>query len=76
MHNSSALQRAGVGLHYPGFSATQGGEALLQAWQQEPGYWQDYRARATAFLSRLAPHHPANVTAFMQRLHAPVETAP
>lgn len=76
VHNSDYLKRAGVGLHYPGFSAVEGGNALLQAWQQDPGYWQDYRGRATAFLDRLAPHHPANVAAFMQRLQSPTGAAP
>ena len=70
VHNSDPLKRAGVGLHYPGFSAVQGGQALLQAWQQEPGYWHDYQRAAAAWLKRLAPEEPANVAAFTRRLQA------
>lgn len=70
VHNSGALQRAGVGLHYPGFSAAEGGRVLLEAWRQEPGYWQDYHRSALGWLATMAPEHPANVTAFMQRLQS------
>ena len=68
VHNNDTLKRAGVGLHYPGFSATAGGNALVQAWRQEPGYWQDYQKTAAAWLRRLAPDDPSNVAAFMRRV--------
>lgn len=71
VHNSDFLQHAGVGLYYPGFNATDGGNALLRARTQEPGYWQDYQRTASAWLRRLAPDDPANVAAFAQRLRAP-----
>ncbi len=70
VHNSDALHRAGVGLFYPGFSATEGGRVLVDAWRQGPGYWQDYHRRALDWLATLAPDHPANVGAFMHRLHS------
>lgn len=76
VHNSPALHDAGVGLYYPGFSAVQGGEVLLQAWQQEPGFWQDYQRAAAAWLKRLAPEDPANVAAFARRLQAPAGAVP
>lgn len=68
VHNSDPLARAGVGLHYPGFSATEAGRVLVEAWRQEPGYWQDYHRRARGWLATLAPDHPGNVAAFMHRL--------
>lgn len=74
VHNSDFLKRAGVGLHYTGFNAVEGGNALLKAWHQEPGYWQDYRRHATEWLNKLAPGHPSNVAAFARRLQAPLET--
>jgi len=73
VHNSEFLKRAGVGLHYPGFSAVEGGNALLQAWRQEPGYWQDYKRHAAQWLAKLAPEDSANVAAFTRRLQAPAE---
>lgn len=76
VHNSDALQRAGVGLYYPGFNATEGGRVLVDAWHQEPGYWQDYHRRALDWLANLAPDHPDNVAAFMHRLHSVQEGRP
>jgi len=73
VHNADALRQAGVGLYYPGFSATAGGQALLDAWDRDPGYWQDYQRTAAAFLARLAPEHRANVDAFMRRLQTTTE---
>jgi hypothetical protein len=70
VHNSDALKHAGVGLYYPGFSATDGGRVLLQAGRQEPGYWHDYQRASADWLSQLAPEHPANISAFTRRLQA------
>ncbi len=68
LHNSDALHRAGVGLYYAGFGAAEGGRVLVNAWRQDPAYWQDYQRHARDWLSRLAPEQPANVAAFMHRL--------
>lgn len=64
VHNHPALQRAGVGLFYPGFSARQGGDAIVQAWQRDAAFWKDYQRTATTWLERLSPTHPVNVAAF------------
>lgn len=68
IHNSSFLKDAGVGFYYPGFSASAGGRALLDAWSHEPEFWDDYRHKCETYLQRLAPAHPKNVQAFMSRL--------
>lgn len=70
IHNSDPLARAGVGLHYSGFSAVEAGQLLVTAWQQGPDYWQDYGLKASAWLAGLAPDHPANIQAFITRLQA------
>jgi len=68
LHNSDFLRDAGVGIHYPGFEAIEGGRALLQAWTRDAAWWQDYRARAASWLKTLAPEAPANVKAFTDRI--------
>lgn len=68
IHNSSFLQDAGVGFYYPGFSASGGGSALVDAWSREPEFWDDYRRQSKAYLQGLAPANPENVHAFMSRL--------
>jgi hypothetical protein len=70
IHNSDFLRDAGVGIHYPGFDASAAGEALVRARQQGPDFWQDYAASAKGYLATLAPDHPSNVEAFLQRLTA------
>jgi hypothetical protein len=68
IHNSDFLQKAGVGIHYPDFSAKKGGDALLEAWKQPPEYWQDYKKKAHEFLKTLHPEHPDNIRIFTERL--------
>ncbi len=68
VHNSAFLRDAGLGFYYPGFGANDGAKALLDAWQREPEYWDDYRHHSASHLQRLAPAHPDNLDAFMQRL--------
>lgn len=70
VHNSDWLRDAGVGIHYPGFEAKKGGEALLAAWEREPGYWSRYRDDAMRFLRTVAPDHAPNVAAFRERIVA------
>jgi hypothetical protein len=68
IHNSEFLQRAGVGIFYPGFSAREGGEKLVEAWRQPPEYWQDYQRQAKDYLATLHPEHPGNIRIFTERL--------
>ena len=70
VHNSEFLQRAGVGLHYPGFEAKAAGEQLLRARSLDASFWSGYRADAMKYLRTLAPDHPANVAAFRERILA------
>lgn len=70
VHNSEFLLKEGVGLYYPGFSASAAADVLVRARGHEPGFWQDYAKSAAAFISRLAPEHPANIRAFEERLIA------
>jgi hypothetical protein len=68
IHNSEFLLKDGVGIYYPDFSATKGGEALLSAWNQPTEYWQDYKKKADDFLKTLHPEHPENIRIFTERL--------
>lgn len=68
IHNSPFLRDAGQGFYYPEFSARQGGDALVRAWEQSPDFWQDYRRKAAEYLKTLAPEHPENVRIFTERL--------
>jgi hypothetical protein len=68
IHNSEFLQKAGVGIYYPEFSAKKGGDALLEAWKQPPEYWQDYKQTAARYLQTLHPEHPENIRIFTERL--------
>lgn len=70
VHNDPTLQRAGVGQYYAGFGAADAGQALLQAWAREPGYWQDHQRTSSAWLRRLSPTDPANGAAYQQRLQS------
>jgi len=67
-HNSEYLRDAGVGIYYEGFSAKQGGEAMALAWDYPIEYWDDYRRKATDYLSTLHPEHPQNIRIFTERL--------
>lgn len=73
IHNSAFLKASGVGIYYPDFEASAGGHALLDAWRQEPEFWDDYKKTGAAYLRRLAPAHPENVDAFVKRLQHTVE---
>lgn len=68
IHNSEYLQKDGVGIYYPEFSATKGGDALIEAWNQPPEYWQDYKKKADEFLKTLHPENPENIRIFTERL--------
>jgi len=68
IHNSEFLLKDGVGIYYPEFSATQGGDALLEAWKQPSEYWQDYQRKAKGYLWTLHPEHPENIRIFTERL--------
>jgi len=70
VHNSPFLQRAGVGLYYPGFEAKAGGEALLKARGLDASAWSAYRSDAMRFLRTLAPDYADNVSAFRDRIGA------
>lgn len=76
VHNSPFLKAAGMGLHYPGFAAIQGGQALLDAWNQPPDYWDDYRNRSATYLRGLLPQDPTNVQTFADRILALLGDAP
>jgi hypothetical protein len=67
-HNSEYLRDAGVGLYYQGFSAKQGGEAMVEAWDHPPEYWEDYRRKAADYLQTLHPENPENIRIFTERL--------
>ena len=73
IHNSAYLKAGGVGIHYPDFEASAGGHALLDAWRQEPEFWDDYKKAAATYLSKLDPLRPENVEAFVKRLQHTVE---
>ena len=68
VHNSSFMEKAGMGFYYPGFEAGRGGERLVEAWEKDPAYWEDYRRRSRDFLSTLAPDHPENIRRFTERI--------
>ena len=68
IHNSEFLAADGIGIYYPGFQSTKGGEAIIKAFGRPPEYWDDYRQKSTAYLKRLAPDHPANIEAFAERI--------
>jgi len=68
VHNSEFLRAAGMGFFYPGFAAIQGGEALLDGWRREQGYWEGYRREARAYLRKLLPDDEANVRAYTDRI--------
>jgi hypothetical protein len=67
-HNSEYLRDAGVGVYYQGFSAKQGGEAMVAAWDHPPEYWEDYRRKAADYLRTLHPENPENIRIFTERL--------
>jgi hypothetical protein len=73
IHNSEYLKADGVGIYYPDFEASLGGRALLNAWQQEPEFWDDYKKAGAAYLNRLDPTNADNVDAFVKRLQHLVE---
>lgn len=74
VHNSEYLQRAGVGLFYPGFEARAGASRLLDAWTQDAAYWADYAQAGRRLLARLAPDRTENVHAFMQCIEQLIDT--
>jgi hypothetical protein len=70
VHNSEFLEAQNVGFYYPGFEAIRGGQMLLEAWAQDPGFWTGYRDRAASYLERLRPDHPENIDLFTQRIRS------
>ena len=70
VHNSEFLQREGMGFFYPGFEASLGGNALLEAWRKEPAFWEGYRSAAATYLAKVPPGRPANVQAFAERIES------
>lgn len=68
IHNSEFLRDEGLGFFYPGFSASAGGDALVQAWNSSPDFWEGYRKRSLDYLHKLSPDHPENILAFAERL--------
>ena len=68
VHNSEYLRDAGLGFFYPGFSARQGGKALIDAWSREPAFWEGYRANAAEWLRALDPIAPANVKLYTDQV--------
>ena len=76
IHNSDYLKADGIGIYYPDFEASAGGQALLDAWKQEPEFWDDYKKTGAAYLSRLDPANSNNVDAFVKRLQNLVEGQP
>ena len=67
-HNSEYLRDAGVGIYYEGFSAKQGGDAMVAAWGYPSEYWEDYRQKAKDYLWTLHPENPENIRIFTERL--------
>jgi hypothetical protein len=67
-HNSEFLRDAAVGIHYEGFSAKQCGDAMVEAWDYPPEYWEDYRQKAKDYLWTLHPENPENIRIFTERL--------
>ena len=68
VHNSPFLHKDNLGFYYPEFDARIGGEQLVNAWQQDATYWDDYRSRSNVFLKTLLPTDEHNVEAFMLRI--------
>jgi len=68
VHNSPFMERAGMGFYYPGFEAARGGARLVEAWEKDPRYWEDYRRRSRGFLATLAPDHHENIRRFTERI--------
>jgi hypothetical protein len=75
VHNSPMLRDAGAGLYYRDFEAGHGAQVLLDAWESESGFWDDYAANAAAFVGALAPHAPANIEAYARKVDALVGAA-
>ena len=67
-HNSEYLHTAGVGIYYEGFSAKQGGDAMVEAWSYPSEYWEGYRQKAKDYLWTLHPENPENIRIFTERL--------
>jgi hypothetical protein len=67
-HNSEYLRDAGVGIYYEGFAAKQAGDAMVEAWDYGPDYWEEYRSKAKDYLWTLHPENPENIRIFTERL--------
>jgi hypothetical protein len=68
IHNSEFLEADGIGIYYPGFEAVAGAQAFIDAWQKDPAFWASYRSKAAAYLQKLAPEHPRNVSFYRDRI--------
>lgn len=69
VHNSDHLRDEGVGLYYPGFRATEGGNALLRGHRESDEFWQTYAQQARAYLDQLSPLTQANIGHITARLN-------
>ncbi len=67
-HNSEYLRDADVGIYYEGFSAKQGGDAMVEAWGRPAEYWEEYKRKAKDYLWTLHPENPENISIFTERL--------
>lgn len=70
IHNSDHLRAEGAGLYYPGFSAIEGGHALLRGHGESDEFWQAYRQASHAYLNRLSPRAEGNLAHMAERLSA------
>lgn len=70
VHNSRWMAQRAPGFFYPDFEARRGARQLLEAWEQPPAFWDDYRRQAHAFLATVHPTHEANVRVFGERINA------
>lgn len=70
IHNSDHLRAEGVGLYYPGFSAIEGGDALLRGYGESDAFWLAYGQRSRAYLDKLSPLAELNIGHIMGRLNA------
>ena len=66
IHNAELCRS--LGYYYPGHDVRQGARVLQDALLAHDGWWQAYRERQRAIISRYRPHHPGLLRAYARLL--------
>lgn len=66
VHNSEFIRE--YGYYYPDFDCAEGGRALLRAFDEHDGAWDDYRQHAKHLLDTLDVAYPGNIAAYTDEL--------